>query len=1703
MQILKSTSFIVLLCGALCNIFADAGVRIDAGAIPNPHFFNTTNRPWQLGGFRIWTDTYHWANVNMLGATVVMSERTLNGKIETEGRFHRNNQQSVIKLTVTNDWAPISFQWVSNGEAALTDPPYEPYILLKTGSSGDPDDPDDEDPITVDQIDSLLALPNFYNPDYRWLDFLNQPYYDSLGVNGGKYSGGFMDTYLGETQILLPLDSTEFSVNMTPVIFDPYGSNASLIYMMTLAMGQEYFHVDMQWQLGFGAKETFTGVTGGGANYIGVNTDGAYGCFEVESPTGVDRAIAYPKFYPRYAAQLASAQDVASSGINTTSFMGYYCGVSSTPINSAFVVNSFVISAMVQYANYDFYAYAEDLCWKETLADCIDPYVGIGAMAPTYNIGIYVGGAQCAALLDVNNYQSLLNDPLARDRFPEGNNNYRPHILEVIQTLIDAARRSMTDLSIAMYDEQISQDELIRFFFGDGGSVATQGDGGLLLHFYPDDQTQTRQEIYNTLLAAFDKLKGKAPSTAGTENISFRYDFLTVLRTVKGYFDCSRDRPGGGDVVTQINNYSKVGGCSQSGLDENYPYMAFGTGTMNGNDFVLPVNATDNKNVGIVKWTTDFNWIWWKEGTYLGGTNTNQNYEIRVPDATAGDDLWISVTDSSGNTIVRKTHVTGGPDYPTLDSAIIEDTHGNGWGDKITICLTKGTGDAPDELSEYQNLKYSWPTQTNLIDADIANVTVGNYSLAIADNTITDGAGLGKVAFDYPSATSSYAGDMLDRIGPAIDSSNGVGAVYNIPGVSGVPDTLYITFTEKIKENLSANTAYLNFKIGNNTPVATVSTEASLISGTRWMFIFPAGTVGDKDSVNIVHTSGVVDTVNNPPLSINQFVPLKKIGNKEPRWGIGYIRDTRGDGMGDKITITIQTGTSDSAYQPGDCEEIRYSWPQKGNFTTATVADPNVAIFSKSFIIDDNTTSGEGEGNAELDFPESIMIKGDIIDSVGPALINAVLLEKENTGDPDTLVVTFTEPVAENLAANHQYLNVNGTAVTSLTADKEDNASMVWRFSFAANTVKEGDKVNLIHNSGLIDQAFYPADDKHNPPLSNNQEVVVILLKGTYKVVDGKYLDVDGEGTMDSIVMTMNKSVKQVDLDTMTFTFTWLASNGSPVTMTVDGSAFNIFEGVKIGWKVTGYTLKQYVTSKGAAWGQATITQPNEKTGTMETSDITISDGMGAVIYEADYYSFNSISVSDTLIVYFSEDMSGISEKHPFKFWTSADPEYLVEVSEVLNDSNKVTFYVVNFTDNITPSSGDSIWIYAGNNVNDAQGVEQSVVNNIKRPLSVYNAYSIVSAVYLETDARPDGFIDLIRVRMNAVPDAFIFTDLAANIALPGHRSFAALTAASFTATADGFEVRVSQSGVDPNTAVDDNDIFKVTQGTKIGNSVIVLAGEVPIADSLAPVATRGLFRPALIGPDNVDDDVPDTLEVTFSEKIEVPSTSSSAWPEPFLFHTVISEQFSMEMESQLITQAAGKVMVFKVDTVLKDSRQYFPITGDSLWVQAQTGIKDMNPVTQSLATRPVPLIVMPYEYVFDIVVYPNPFGAGEKMVEKAQVWNSSDGYNISATLEDAGAPAENDMAVLLIPFGYVNNPDSISAEMSVFDAVGNLLLEQVPLNYNKHESKQAWCAVWDTRNKYGRFVGQGTYLCIVTVRNGIGVKPKKYKTVIGIKNNK
>ncbi|MDY8134606.1 T9SS type B sorting domain-containing protein [Aquimarina sp. 2201CG5-10] len=411
--------------------------------------------------------------------------------------------------------------------------------------------PEDEPPITLQELSSLISTPGFYNADYRYLD--------DLGSRGGRYSAGFMDTWLGETQILFPYNNLPIRVNLTDT--EIVANDSNFMYWMALAMGQEYMNVDMQWMIGFGAKETFSGTPFAGPPFNS-NAEGAYGPFEVELFTGVDRAISYPPFYPEYETQLANAQDIATSGIVPLDFMNDYIGADPTELTEAPVVNAYMLSITNFFVIYNWYSYARDLCWHKIIEAPADKYYGLGAMAVTYNLGVFSADPIANTMLR-DNYEATRDDPAARDLLPEGNNLYRRHITEVIEAVVNRAEEASTDTSIPLWDYQIDWSMIERFFLGEGGNVNQQGQGGLLKHFETAD-TATRQNVMNTLEAAFDILKGQAPSTTAN-TISFRYDWLVLLRTVKQHFSNEAIflRPTAGDGNLRINAYSNVGGCCE------------------------------------------------------------------------------------------------------------------------------------------------------------------------------------------------------------------------------------------------------------------------------------------------------------------------------------------------------------------------------------------------------------------------------------------------------------------------------------------------------------------------------------------------------------------------------------------------------------------------------------------------------------------------------------------------------------------------------------------------------------------------------------------------------------------------------------------------------------------------------------------------------------------------------------------------------------------------------------------------------------------------------------------------------------------------------------------------------------------------------------------------------------------------------------
>ncbi len=399
-----------------------------------------------------------------------------------------------------------------------------------------------EAPITIAELDSLSKTPDFYNESFR------PAVYDSLGVHGGTNSAAIYDSWKG-TQLQIALPSESFIINGAMRKFSQEYTPKSM-YWMGLAMMQELVNIDMQLYTAMGAKETYSGLDYDNSSLFGSRQ---YGPFHIEGASGLDRALAYPKFFPQYEDKFTGSLAIPQSGINSKEFMDFY-HTSDFQLGGAEVVNNIFIAQIIQSVNYDILDYSTSIFWNEAISANTDAYLGVYPILQMYNQAAWGAIENISSVFSTDNWQTTASNPNASGLFGVGNNNYRVDILDIVQKLVDASRESLTDETVAIMDAQIPLEDLLALFFGDSGTADIQGDGGFLLHY--SLSSQEREAIHSYLTEAFNLLKGRAPSTLETETVSLRYDFLPILRTVKNYFDNSREKPQGGDAITLIPQYS-------------------------------------------------------------------------------------------------------------------------------------------------------------------------------------------------------------------------------------------------------------------------------------------------------------------------------------------------------------------------------------------------------------------------------------------------------------------------------------------------------------------------------------------------------------------------------------------------------------------------------------------------------------------------------------------------------------------------------------------------------------------------------------------------------------------------------------------------------------------------------------------------------------------------------------------------------------------------------------------------------------------------------------------------------------------------------------------------------------------------------------------------------------------------------------------
>ncbi len=1288
----------------------------------------------------------------------------------------------------------FSSNWVSGTNGATWTPSKEQY-LIKAGSWAGFKIVDS----SVIKVTDLKKI-----SDNSWFYDKNLYIPDSLGIRGGDSTGGFIDSWwdqqadsaVWQIQLFQPDRATTHSQlwnTSTQYNVGSMGGETSKgryagtgpFYAMALAMAQQYVHVDMQLLMAQGVKESQAGT----GRYIpsnspdggttGNNINGTMHWIDPSYNSYVHAA--FPKFFP----YKTTAQEMGGRFyINTPGYPGPGLVAASkegnTVGNCPQMANTMFISAIYMMYDYKKISRATSYYAKKFYADMKDKEVGAKVFAWAWN------GGPNSGYQDVFKQLSPTADDLRTASVSFSSNAQMEYIRGVFHQIDEFDRMNnlaatknangtFGDASIQnyIYDANISLWQIEEFLYGTDTTVsdgtkstlaanAKLGAGGLLWHFKLS--TDERNALWKDVVTAFDILKGKALSkgisTAESDKITYRYDWLAILRVIQGHLDIDVPTPQDEESKNWIEQNSKdtVTAIQNLGLENVYPYFSFDAAkgrVIKGDTLILTYTLEDETYINFnetptVEWTADPNWGGWKGGVKTFGSTDfkKATYEIRI----LKDEIekitgiggsvpaWVRGYDRNFNAVVDTFSLYWVvPKEPVLDSASAIDTTGDGFSDAIQVHLTKSAAVDGDALSSFTKAQYSWPTSTSLVVP--ATATVNDTILTMKDNGIKSGSGLGLAQIDYPSK-AGLSTTVSDRVSPAANFAS-----LSVENKSRPNDSLKLVITEKIKTLDKTDFAYLKFYDVESKSGKSIASQKVIMQGDTTIFVFAANEIADQDSVKLIFDSGIFDEVDNKPAINTIYVPLKTIGGREPVVTFAAVFDKNGDGKADSGAVKLTLGSATNALTLDSTTSKQESWPSVNTLITMGNYS-RMGTDSCTFV--PNSTTGEGKGRVLFSFKGFPDVEGELLDLVGPAIVNdpttpATYTLPVDTASTKTYILELT--VSESIGAltdNKQYLEFRkGTAgsgtVISIPVSKSIGSNK-WQFIFTANDLSGFDHVRIIPNGDLKDNASTP-----NKAQLNNQWVPFTTI------------DPNNTPTVDRATLTFEQAgTAEGNGDRLTVVFT-IANGTDPIT------AKNIKQ-VRWNWNgkadssssVDTATVGKTVTLKVnnldlQGYGSGTGDILFEKNGKSEIVGFTvIQDSVGPAIKKATCFRASTNGAPDTLELEVSEPLGSMNSGDYINRYLNGEHGSQSTIS-VQAFAGSATTYRGEITAN---SLNKNDWINFTVNKGVTDAVSNAPLDSNKRvPLIIVGSInpSVSSAEMF--DANGDGNVDSVEIKILAGTD--------------------------------------------------------------------------------------------------------------------------------------------------------------------------------------------------------------------------------------------------------------------------------------------------------------------------------------------------------------
>lgn len=758
--------------------------------------------------------------------------------------------------------------------------------LIKAGSCNEPETPSNHSGITLQELNQLVNQPQFYDPSYRYLD--------TIGARGGPYSGGWIDTFGEETQIQWAIGQTPTDIWSSGLYLSDTNKTKGPMYWMALAAGQELFSMEAQFLMTIGMKETGSG-SSTTSELVLENTDYVYGAFELDQSAAMDRMMDYPKFYPQFEStfQETFALDSYDAGVffrnlgRSASDVYMEIFGARSDVTRAGMVNSVLLSGLEFHHVYQIIGASSDYCGKKAYLESADPYLGLCILAGNYNRGIY--GAVPENLKDPD----FVADPDACMKVPQGNHDYVPQMRSGLVAITqDQIRWAQGDPDVRVIDKTITFEQIESFFWGDGGTIDSPGANGLMIHYGLSPMQE--ELMWDDIQAAYQILSTRW----GGNSISFRYDWISLLRIAKNYLDTEIPFPSGPLTVAYIDDHSQKEQCDPTYTkDERWPfveaYVDMGSG------FEVSAVVSDYETGSLyLKYKLESEASWTEAtNTLQSGIETEYTFSIPFESVSdSGDKIWIRAADSCKNEVAIQVELAE-RELPYLDSAWAIDTDGDGYADQIHYSardFVSSDGSTTIEWESLVSVNYAWPDASNTFVKLKNELTSPEYN--ISDTLLQAGHSRGsELKINWLEGSRSTT--IIDRVGPAI-----LYASMREESDSQMWDTLTVYLTEAILES-SLSVTREDIEINGE---VMVYTEAIQISSTSFQFVFPKGSLSQGDWVRLNPQSTLSDVIGNTPVDNNQAKEIQA-----PLSGLQYLNqsvelyDVNGDGTLDQLQVKL------------------------------------------------------------------------------------------------------------------------------------------------------------------------------------------------------------------------------------------------------------------------------------------------------------------------------------------------------------------------------------------------------------------------------------------------------------------------------------------------------------------------------------------------------------------------------------------------------------------------------------------------------------------------------------------------------------------------------------------------------------------------------------------------------------------------------